>query len=387
MPIEPEIEETTDDAPLSLRDSLNEAFETTSEPPEPRADVVTEPNEGETQEQADARARDEKGQFAKEKKVKPVVTAKPVVKPAPVVAKAAAVVKPGTVPVPTSAPIEMKAPQSFRGPAKEAWAQTPEAVRVEVLRREKEISNQLTGIAEERKWAGTMKAAFAPYEAQIRAEGSTPDQTIANLMGTAQLLRTGPAHLKAQAVAQIITTYGVPLEGLVQALSTPGAGGQPAGQPAQQQPQHVDPAAIAKQVREDLMKELGSQRDAGLVARAEAEVSTQLDGKAMHGLDGTDYSEGIRQDMADIIERGAARGLQITLDQAYGRAAREHPEVSKVLAKQARAAEATKANASTTRARAATVSVRNQPATQPVGKADSSNLRSALEAAMEQHEG
>ena len=323
--------------------------------------------------------RDEAGRFAKETK-KPAVTVKPAVKPvAPTVRPAAPGTKaaPPSAQNPVAAPVEMKAPQSFRGPAKEAWAQTPELVRVEVLRREKEIATQLTGLAEDRKTASAYRETVRPFEAQIRAEGSTPEKAIGNLLNTAMALRTAPPAHKARLVAEIITSYGVPLEGLVAALQ-----GQPMpqGQPQQQQ-QNFDPAAIAQRVEQQLMERLGSQRDSALMARAEQEIATFIDTAPMHGIDGADFSEEIRQDMADLMDAKAKRGSTISLRDAYALVARAHPEVSKVLAKQERAVTATKAQASTQQARAASSSVRHQPATQPVTKADSANLRSALDAA------
>lgn len=389
--IEDELDTNADAAP-SIRDSLMQAVSDNAELPDVETVVVTdaaEPVEGETQEQADQRARDEAGRFAKAAKKpaeKPVAAVKPVVSVKPALKQGAQPLapgaKPGTVPTSAQAPaaVEMKPPQSFRGPAKEAWAQVPEPVRVEVLRREKEIATQLTGLAEERKYASTMKQAFAPFEQQIRAEGSTPEAAIGKLMNTAMALRTAPPAHKAQLVADMIMDFGIPLQPLVDALS----GRQPApGQQPQQQAQQFDPATIAQQVKQQLMKDLGTQRDAHLVKKFEAETDTFLGDKAMHGLDGSDYSQEIRESMADIIERATDRGLKITLERAYSLAAREHPEVSKVLEQKERAAGAVKANASTQRARVAASSVRHESATQPVSKGDASDLRSTLRKAMD----
>lgn len=388
--IEDELDTNADEGVPSIRDSLLKAVKDTSAPelaePEP-----SEPAEGETQEQAAQRARDEAGRFAKEKAakgVKPAVV-KPGAKPAPVVA-----LKPGAKPVvpaaavkaappaapavPTSAQVEIKPPQSWKEGAKAAWAQVPEAARLEVLRREKEITGIVAAAGEDRKYASTMKQAFAPFEAQIRAEGSTPEAAIGKLLNTAMALRTAPPAHKARLVASMITDFNIPLEPLVAALQ-----GQPApqGQPQQPQQQNVDPAAIAEQVRAQLMQQLGAQRDSSLVAKANEEINALLEKQPMHGPDGTDYSEEIRADMADIIERKAARGLKISLEAAYSLAAREHPEVSKVLAKQERAAVAAKTPVSTQRARAAASSVRHESATQPVTKAEGSSLRDTLKAA------
>ena len=370
----------------SLRDSLSTAFDEGAEPIEAIAEpvaVAPEPQDGETQEQADERARDEAGRFAKTKPavvVKPTAV-KPSVRPAAVVPTTAKAVLPGK-PSPSSAqpPIEMKAPQSWRGPAKETWGALPEAARVEVLRREKEITQQLTAAGEDRKYAASIRATMQPYEAQIRAEGSTPEAAIGKLLNTAMALRTSPPAHKAQLVASLIQDFGVPLQHLVNALS-----GQqmPTEQPQQQQ--QFDPAAVAQQVEASLMKRLGASRESALVSKYTAETESFLEGRAMHGLDGNDYGEQIQNTMADLIETAARRGSTITLEQAYSLAARSHPEVSKVLAQQERAAGATKAQASTQRARAAAVSVRSTPATQPVSRNDGNSLRESLEAAAEAH--
>jgi hypothetical protein len=387
MPIEPEADDIeTTDAPPSLRETLEAAFDDSAPEPTGAAPTDVEAAPEETEAEAAQRARDEAGRFAKEAK-KPAAVVKPtpkavapaVVKPAPLV------VKPGTVPTPGQPAVpEMKAPQAWRGPAKEVWGQLPEAARVEVLRREKEIATQLGTAAEDRKYAQTLRETFRPYEAQIRAEGSTPEKAIGNLLNTAMALRTAPPAHKARLVAEIITGYGVPLEGLVAALS-----GQqvPEGQPQRQAPQQVDPEAIAARVEKQLLERLGSQREAQLVTKYTQETEAFLEKQPMHGPDGTDYGQDIREDMADIIERAARRGSTITLEKAYSLAARQHPEVSKVLATQERAAAAAKASASTQRARAATVSVRSQPATVPVVKGSGSSLRETLEAAFDSASG
>lgn len=381
----PETDETTPDVEQSgpsLRDTLSAAFED-GDAPEPVADDVSTPEapEQETAAQAAARARDEAGRFAK--KPAPKVEVKPTVPAAKTPVKPVTPVKPTNAPTvaiaaqATATAPEMKAPQAWRGPAKEVWAQLPEAARVEVLRREKEISTQLTAMGEERKYAQAMRSAVGPFEAQIRAEGSTPERAVASLMQTALALRTAPPAHKAHLVAGMIADFGVPLDALVAALQ---------GHPAPETQQHaapVDPATIAAQVKQQLVRELGAQRESALVSRYTAQTESFLESQPVHGLDGTDYGQEIREDMADIIERAAKRGLAITLEQAYSRAAREHPEVSKVLAQREAAAAAAKANASTQRARAASSSVRHSPTTQPVTRRAGGDLRSALEASVE----
>lgn len=384
-PIDTE-EVDTVQAPQSLRDTLNASFDAAVAEEgmqEPEVDEEAAPPEGETQEQADQRARDEAGRFAKQ----PKAAKKPEVKPAAAVAAKPPTVRPGVkpeaAPVPTSAPQpaepQMKAPQAWRDGAKKAWASLPEEARVEVLRREKEFSTALAGAAEDRKYAQTLRSTIAPFEAQIRAEGSTPEKAIASLLQTGMALRTAPPAHKAQLVAGLINDFGIDLNHLVQALQ----GQVPRGGPQQPSPQQIDPNSIAKQVMENITKTLGSQREAALIAQSKAVMEKELSGKAMHGLDGTDYTEEIHDSMADFIESAAKRGRSISLEQAYTMAAQMHPEVSKVLERQKQAASATKKNQTTQQVRAAASSVRSSPATTPVRSGQGMSLRESLEAAVD----
>lgn len=372
--------ESETEAIPSLRDTLSAAFEETSEEAPVVADVVAAPEVAEevssveeTPSEAAARARDEAGRFAKKSAEK--LSDKATVAETPRTALKAAPAAP-VAPV-----VEMKPPQSWRGPAKETWGALPEAARVEVLRREKEIATQLAAVGEDRKYASAFRQTLAPYEAQIRAEGSTPEKAVGNLLNTAMALRTAPPAHKAQLVAGIITDFGVPLEGLVAALQgrTPPQSAPP--------PQQLDAATIAQQVEKQLMQRLSAQRESQLVAKYSSETESFLEKQPMHGLDGTDYSQEIREDMADIIERATKRGSPMTLERAYTLAARQHPEVVKVLERQERAAAAAKASASTQRARVAASSVRSSPATTPVTKGGEMDLRSTLEAAFEANSG
>lgn len=358
------VETTTAEAP-SIRESLQAAFDKGSKP-DAVADDVSTP---ETEEQKAERARDEAGRFAKAKAEKEAKSTKgPKVEVKPTLGKVA----PNEPPAPSVT--EMKAPQSLRGPAREHWAATPEPVKLEMLRREKEVAQVLSQTAEDRKFAASVRQTVSPFEAQIRAEGGEPVKVIGNLLNTAQALRTAPPAHKAMLVAGIIRDFGVPLDGLVAALQ-----GQPVPQgQAQQQAAPVDANTIAAQV----IKQLTQGREEQLVAQAAEEADGFLSDKATHGPDGTDYAEQIREDMADLIDRATRRGFAITLEQAYTQAAAQHPEVSKVQ-RPAVTAPAKAPVVSTQRARQASSSVRSSPTAAPSLTAKPTDLRGTIQAAME----
>lgn len=341
------------EAPATLRGALEKAFDA----PAP----AKTPDEGETV--AQAKARDEAGRFApKGKAAPPTVRKAGEAPPAPMKAAAPAPV------VPAAAPEGPKPPQSWKPLAREKWASLPEEARAEVLRREGEIAKTLQETAEARRFADSVREVVRPFEAQIRAEGSTPEKAIANLMQTAMALRTAPPAHKAGLVASIIRDYGVPLDALVAHLQ-----GQPPPQAAQQSA--VDPDAIAERVQAQLLERLQAERQQRAVQKATETIDKFLADK--------EFGEELREDMADILERAARRGSTLTLEQAYTRAAREHPDVSPVFEQREAAARAAKAAASTQRSRLAASSVRSSPTTTPVASSGKADLRSALEAAFD----
>ena len=321
-----------------------------------------------------ARPRDEAGRFTEaERAAQKAAAAK--AKP-PEVRKAGApppaALKATQAPVvPSEAPALPKPPASWKPAAREKWGALPEEARAEVLRRESEVSKALNETAEARKYADSMRQAVEPYRAQILAEGSTPERAVANLLQTAQALRTAPPAHKAQLVASMIRDFGVPLDGLVAALS----GEQPPSGAGQRAPSSFDPAEMAGQVKAQLLAELTQQREAAMVARATTDVDSFLAEK--------EFGEDLRPDMADVIEAAARRGVTMSLEDAYNRAARLHPDVSKVFEQRQAAERAAKAQASTQRSRLAASSVKSNPGTTPVPSGGKSDLRSVLEAAFD----
>jgi hypothetical protein len=352
----------------SIRDALSAAFDA------PEADDVQDTPAVEPEQVPEAspdRSRDEAGRFAKGRPPLPATEEKPETQP-PVKAKPPEVRKPGAPGAPVVPPVTPavelpKAPQSWKPLAREKWAALPEEARAEVLRREKEINEALSTTKADRDFAASVRQQVAPFEAAIRAEGSTPEKAIGNLLQTAMALRTAPAGHKAALVAGIIRDYGVPLEGLVAALQ---------GQPMpQQQHQAFDPGQLAQQIQSQVLQGIASQRQAAMAEKMRGEADSFMSAQ--------EFGEELREDMADILDRAAKRGTAMTLQQAYDRAAREHPEVSKVIDQRAAAERAAKATASTQRSRIAASSVRSHPSTTPVQKTSGMSLRDSIAAAFD----
>lgn len=391
-----------DKAP-SLRDAISEAFDEAETPevevddspaPEPveaAADApedTTEPAEASTTTAAE-KARDEAGRFAKAKAAakpaaKPVAPAKvqkggglqsagQAVPPQGRAGAPAPVVPPGGAPAAGAAPgappaLDAKPPPSWSPAARETWATLPPAARAEVVKREREVVTALQASDVARKFQTEFQAAVGPYEGMIRAEGGNPVAAAASLFQTAAALRTAPPAIKAQIVAGIIRDFRVDVDGVASALD-----GQP--MPQQQQQQFRDPRF------DQLMAQLQQAQQ----QRSQTFLDTQHRTVAEFE-DAHEFTNDVREDMADVLELTAKRGLSLSLDEAYARAIALHPEISSVLQQREAAQAAGKAQASTQRARAAASSVRSQP-TGGSPSPQSRDRRADLEAAIEQLNG
>lgn len=380
----------------SLRETLEAAFDAHSEPteapspeptpaPEPAptpdtGDAPTEPAEAPAPKVASERARDPKGRFAA--KLQELAEAKaakaegkaPAPKPAkapPNVAKVTP--KPDGAPVdapkPEAAPAVNKAPQNWKPAAREKWASLPPEVQAEAIRVDREARQALGEAANARKGWDAFTRAVAPYQAMIQADGADPVTATASLFQTAAVLRTGTPHQKAQLVADIARTYGVDIGLLDGALA--GQAQAPNGQQA------------APQYRDPRVDQLFAQ-----INQAQTQRAQSMQQKAQSDIDAMaaklEFFEDVRQDMADVLEMAARRGVTMSPEDAYNRAIRMHPEVSKVLAQREQAQAANAQAASTMQRRAASVSVRTRPAG-PTPAPAPNDLRAALEAAYDAH--
>jgi len=268
-------------------------------------------------------------------------------------------------PVETKEPDQFsKAPQSWKPGAREAWNSLPTEVRAEVHRREREAAHVMQDTAQARQvfdYLGSLQQKYAPA---LQAEGVDVIAATTNLMDLASRLRFSPPHEKAQLAAQIIRGYGVDVNALADALEN-----KP-GQVYQQQPM-MDPRV------DQLLAELNnakSQREQAVVQRAVSEVE-------QFGAD-KDFFNDVRPVMADILEVAAKNGIDMTLEQAYDRACKMVPDISKVLEAREAAKRAGNQNGSTQRAKAAASSVRGTPGM--TSTPQPGDLRGAIEAAIEQ---
>lgn len=355
----------------SLRDSISAAYDAHDTPDEtpaaPATPVESAPETPDTPEPKTAaeKARDEKGRFQPTAKG-PEVTKKPTLgtkafTPAP---------KPGgpsaTPPPAPATQTAVKPPQSWKPAAREKWATLAPEVQQEVARREAEVGQQLRATAEAQKQWSAFQQATSPYEGVFRAEGGDAVGGALEALKTSVALRVAPPAHKAAIVANIINTFKVPLEDINQYLQ----GGAPAGH---QQPPGPSPQ---QQFRDPRFDQFLAERQAHVQQSTTSEVESFLST--------AEFGEDVRQEMADLLEVAARRGVALSLEDAYARASKVHPGVSEVLSQREAASAATASQAATQQARRAATSVRSRPAG-PSSPSAPNTLRSAIEAAWDAH--
>lgn len=312
------------------------------------------------------RARDASGKFLpKGKEVKAEATPAP--KQGEESATKAPVVTPA-VPSIASPPTPgeaspTKPPQSWKASTREHWAKLPPEVQQEVARRERETAVALQETAPIKKFHQDFQQTIAPYAQMMRAEGMDPMKAVGETLQVANAFRTAPPHHVATIFATLVKQFGTGRFGpqFIDTLAEALDGKQPQGQG---QPQAVDPAQIAAQVRQQLMQDMAAQREQAMTQRSAREVED-------FGAN-REFFEDVREDMADLLAGAARRGVAMTIEDAYNRALKLNDEASKVIQQREQAKLAETAKAATQRANLASSSVKSQPAgANGVTKADS----------------
>lgn len=370
------------EAETSLREDLLSSMESAgaADGAAPEAPVpAPPPAETEAREAAEAespagegRSRDEKGRFAPKAAAPPSqVVQPPGQAAAPEKAKAtsvAAVPAPNEAAQPPPAPAgpELKPPAGWKPAAREYWAKLPREVQEEAVRRDREAAALAQESRPHRELAQAFQQVVAPYEAMIRAEGGNPLTAVRDLLQTAAALRTAPPGHRAKLVANLIRTYGVPIDALDAEL---------AGQaPPPGQAQQLDPAQLERQISDRILKQLQAQQAQRAQSSGVAQVTKWAEGK--------EFFQDVRLRMAAIIQAAREEGSpEPSLDEAYDEACETHPRTKEIW-KQRKAAEAAaKANATTQRTVNASSSVKSSPAAMNGAQPDS--VRGDLLAAMQ----
>jgi hypothetical protein len=268
-----------------------------------------------------------------------------------------------------------QAPASWKGDAKQLWKELPVAARQEVMRRERDTLKVLQDGALDRRKVQEITEVLQPHMERISANyQGNPLTAINNLLTTERVLSSGTPLNKAQMVANIIQQFGIDINTLDTILS-----GQPP--PAELRQQNDVERLVEERLRPvmDFVTQQ-QQRQQQQTQQAQTQIADTVESMA------TDprfpYFDEVRLDMADIIEMGTKRGIDLSLEEAYNRAVRMNGHTAQAVetrqSTQAATQTALQAHQEAQRAKGAAVSIAGSPSTTSGPTVDPTDLRSLI---------
>lgn len=275
------------------------------------------------------------------------------------------------------APVADKPPTSWKAAPKALWDKVDPIVKAEIRRREKDAERVIAESANVRKFAEGFSQVVKPFAARIQQANVHPLQAVKALLEIDHVLAMGPPAHKAMTIAKLIKDYGVDVAQLDAALSGENVS-------------ETDPTSIIEQRIQQALKPVQETLQQ-FTARDQQQARAEMEQQARTIEQMTDnpkypHFDTVREEMADLIEFKAARGVYLTLDDAYNQAVRMSPEAQQAEQENAQRHKAEKANKDAQRALGASLSVSGAPSTvrAPV---DPSDLRATIEAAVAAHSG
>lgn len=265
-------------------------------------------------------------------------------------------------------------PASWKREHQEAWKTLPPAVRQEITRREREISAAVKDSKMARDGMREFQRIMTPYMQQIQSEGGTPFTAIANVMQSAQMLKTGTPEQRAKAVAAMVRKFGVEIEALDRELA--------AGLAPEHRTEDVITRAIDSRMAP--VNQMVAKMQQFERMRTDAQIG-QVEETVTNFGTGRTHFEAVRGVMADLIEMAASRGQKMSLEDAYDRAVWMDPTIRAAAQKEQELAAASTAHAAAEEARRKAASVAGSPAPASSRRTPES-IRDALNSAWETHQ-
>lgn len=274
-----------------------------------------------------------------------------------------------------------KAPQSWRGPQKAKWDSLDPDIRQEVMRRERDVTRVLGESSQARQFTQQFQQTLQPYSEYIQSRGVQPLQAFTALLDADRLLNTAAPDKRAAFMAKLISDYKIDITQLDAALSGTAV---------------TDPVAsrvetMLEQRLAPINQFLTQQQEQVRAQAAQNEQKILSDIEKMSNDPKFEHFETVREDMADLLDLQAKKGVYLTLEQAYNRAIAMNPEVSRVVATNSANAAKTEAaraaNAKAQQAKAASKSVGGAPNGLSSGASGKLDRRAAIEAAFSAAEG
>lgn len=245
-----------------------------------------------------------------------------------------------------------RAPVNWDATSREHWDSLPDAVKTQVAERERNINMVLQQTAEERKIAKSFTDTMLKYQQPLQSLGfQDPYTAVDTVLNYAVQMRQGSTQDRANAAAKIIKDFGIDIDALDNALV--GGGQAPVSGEAQHVEQLLDQRlAPVNQLIQEIQAAKNNQQ---------AQQHQSVQQNVADFMNQQEFAEDVRMDMADLLDLAAARGEQMTLEQAYDRACRMNPQVSQVLLDRERQAQTQQAKQQIQEKRNAASSVVGNP--------------------------
>ncbi len=213
---------------------------------------------------------------------------------------------------------ESKAPASWKPEEKEAWKDLPKSVQTRITAREAENDTLLRETAQARRTHDIIGQFNTGYSQLLASEGAPDVFTgIKGMFDTVALLANGSQTAKATKVAQMIKHYGIDINTLDAVL----VGEKPENSQTSELEQMIE--TRMKPVN-NLMKMMENNQN--------SQRQTQVDtaNSEVAAFQGEFLSE-VRNDMADLIDMAAARGEDMSLQDAYDKAVMLRDDLTKII--------------------------------------------------------
>lgn len=318
----------------SLRDSLESAIAAQETPQE----IPAEPTESSAIASEDARARDDKGRFAKS------------------VENAPEPIEPEPAEETEHQPPARMSPRAWRKEvAEKYWNQLAPELQDEIERREMDVSKGFEQHRPKVQLADDFTQAIQPFMQTIQALGTTPVQAAQTLFAADHLLRNGSADQKAQMIQQILHDYQIDPQHLFNQI--------------QQAP--LDHNALAMQRYAQQME----QRYNSLLQAQQQREAEQLNSQIQEFAQDKEHFDAVREDMAALLQAGRAS----TLQDAYDMAIYANPTTRAAMLQQQNAQR--QAQQQQSRATSAAVSLKGSSPVSGTANTPKGTLREELEAA------
>jgi hypothetical protein len=213
-----------------------------------------------------------------------------------------------------------KPPVGLSLEAREAWKDTPDSVKADIVKRENDYA---AGIEKHRHATARVQGmdnALQPYQQYLQMNGGA-GQALQGLLQTGSALQMGSPQQKAQIVAGLIQQFGVDIKSLDSMLvgEAPSPENQQQNQFEQMLNQRLGPMQQQLQGYQ--------QREQQQAQQAQGQVAQEV---TSFGANNEFYND-VRGDMADLLDMAANRGREMNMDEAYRLACSNHPQISKIM--------------------------------------------------------